>query len=283
MDETTARPKGASSALALPRFLDTARAYVQAVNLPPEAAPAVVAAMQAAEGLRGTIAKQSKMDGKGRRALVGTPANYVITDLRLKELDEFVHSNGIPYHCLYITREGQIAIRASGWIAKGMASPRIFKGWDGEPLEIRPLENGNLLFRKAVAALFWTGERFPAEGLIDLHELQARRQRTEASPAIAGMIAETRAKSRAMRGVVGLPYDIAEDVEAPPPAPSRPAPPAPGDDAPPTTLREFLARCYRVLGLNRTQVYAILKVSDGAGITDFAGAWETVRAAHVAN
>lgn len=195
-------------------IIHAAKNYLQATSLPPEALTSVIAMVRSYFGLEALIEYQLSLPPERQKNMVGTSPGYIVTDLRLKEIQDFVRMNRFPINCLYIAKDGSIAIRATGWRLKAQADPRIFKGWEDTPVEIIPLGNGNILFRKRVVAIFWTGERFSAEGAVDMEEMQGRREKTKAPPSFAFMISETRAKTRALRDAVGLPFEIAEDVVA---------------------------------------------------------------------
>ncbi len=193
-------------------ILAAAKQYIEATSLPKEALTSVISMVKSHYGLENLISYQQGLPWQRRANMVGVAPNYIISELRLKEIDDFVSMNRFPYNTLYIAKDGNISVKANGWRMKAHADSRCFKGWECEKTEMVKMEGGNIMFRKQVTAVFWTGERFIAEGAADMSEMQSRRQKTEAPPSFAFMIAETRAKIRAWRDAIGLPCEIAEDV-----------------------------------------------------------------------
>ena len=257
-------------------IVKAAKDYLEATSLPQEALTSVVAMVKNHYGLLELIKYQRRLKPDKRKSFIGTSPGRVITDLKLKEIDDFVQMNSFPYNTLYIARDGNIAIRASGWRMKAQADPRCFKSWEEEPSERIEQSDGNVLFRKHVVAVFWTGERYGAEGWADVKEVQSRRASTEASPSFVAMIAETRAKTRALRDAIGLPFEIAEDIiEA---AEMRYEAPVIGEGEI-TSAAELLARASRECSLRRKDILEILGVSSLGEITDFPASWEKIKKA----
>lgn len=253
--------------LVQPSVMSAAKQYLADAGLPKEALPAVIQTAQAHFAMEKLIAHQASLPPKGRVNLVSVAPGNVITDLRLAEIDQFVQMQRFPFNTLYIAKDGNIAIRASGWRMKAQADARIFKAWETTPTEIVHLEDGNILFRKSVTAIFWTGERFSAEGACDLNEIQGRRKETKAPPSFAFMIAETRAKVRAWRDAIGLPFDIAEDVIAGEAQVSTAI--VPVEVVRPTTgVVRFLAEC-KELGLKVPDILARLGIANLGDIKSY--------------
>lgn len=264
--------------LVQPNVMSAAKRYLADAGLPNEALPAVIQTAQAHFAMEKLIAHQVTLSAKGRANLVSVAPGNVITELRLAEIDQFVQMQRFPYNTLYIAKDGNIAIRASGWRMKAQADARIFKAWETTPTEIIHLEDGDILFRKSVTAIFWTGERFSAEGAACQSELQARRKDTKAPPSFTFMVSETRAKVRAWRDAIGLPYDIAEDVMAGeaqrdmaivPVEAARPATPTTG-------VVKFLAECKK-LGLTVPDILARLGIANLGAIKSYDEALEKLR------
>lgn len=259
-------------------LIAAAKAYMEAANLPKEALPSVIHAARSHFGLETLVEYQMGLHPDRRRAMVGATPGFVITDLRLKEIDDFVRMNRFPYNCLYIAQDGSIAIRATGWRLKAQADSRIFKGWEEEPTEIIKLDDGNILFRTRVVAVFWTGDRFPAEGAVDLTEMQTRRRKTDAPPSFALMISETRGKTRALRDAIGLPFEIAEDVVA-----GQEQITVEATVAPVTTLTlarmsvvEFLGRCRTELHLQVPAILSGLNIKNLGEVSNYNAAFKTL-------
>jgi len=257
-------------------IIQAAKAYQEAASLPPEAMTSIISAVQAAYGLEQLIKRQRRLPPEKRKALVSVSPGRVITDTKLKEIDEFVVTNRIPYNCLYIAKDGNIAVKASGWRLRAQADLRCFKGFEEKPIEMQVLDDGNILFRKEVVAVFWNGSRFPATGFADINEVQSRRTMTEAPPSFVAMIAETRAKTRALRDAIGLPFEIAEDVIEAAEAEYQPPAPAPSGEI--TSIAELLARAQKEFGLRRKDILNILGVNSLGEITDLQASWEKISA-----
>lgn len=266
--------------------VETARHYAEVAGLPKEASSSVVAAVSAYFGLKRLISQQQKLPPEVRKAMVS--ARITITDHMLKLIDQFVKQNLFPYNTLYVAPDGNIAVKASGWRVRGQADPRVFKGWRDEPTEKIDLADGNILFRKRVTACFFDGSEYPAEGWADVKEVQSRRAKTEAPPSFVAMIAETRAKVRALRDAIGVPYDIAEDVlalEEPrttqfveqaqfPEKGVSDKVPSESVEVVGMTIPVFLSRCYRDLGLALPKVLEKLGVSKVEEIPNLEKAYE---------
>ena len=252
-----------------PSLISAAKKYLEATSLPPEALTSVLSMVSSHYGLMNLIKYQQKLPSDRRKSMVGTSPGYVVTDGRLQEIDAFVRMNNLPYNVLYISRDGSIAIKAAGWRMRAQADPRVFKGWDDTPVELVNLADGNIMFRKRVTAIFWTGETFSAEGACDLHEMQSRRQKTESPPSFALMVAETRSKTRALRDAIGLPFEVAEDIVAGELA----AIPAASELLPAIKpskmgISEFLAAC-KERGMKVTDIVARLQIKNLGEILDY--------------
>lgn len=257
-------------------IVKAAKDYLEATSLPQEALTSVLVMVKNHYGLLELIKYQRRLKPDKRKSFIGTSPGRVITDLKLREIDDFVRLNSFPYNTLYIARDGNIAIRASGWRIKAQADPRCFKGWREEATERIEQSDGNVLFRKHVTALFWTGEEYGAEGWADIKEVQSRRASTEASPSFVAMIAETRAKTRALRDAIGLPFEIAEDVIAVNEAKYEP-PTVGAGEGEITSTAELLAKASREFSLRRKDILGILGVDSLGKIDDLPAAWEKIK------
>lgn len=195
------------------QFINTAKYYTEIMNLPKEAISSVLVTAQAANGLNKLIRKQMKLTLQQRKALV--QSRDPIGDGQLKDIDDFVLANKMPYNVLYIAQDKKVAIRAQGWNYKLQTDPRIMKCWEPEPIvaEMVTLPDSNIMFVAKATLVFWNGQRFPESGTSDIAEIQSRRPNTPAPPSFAAMIAITRCKARCIRAAIALPYDIAEDVQ----------------------------------------------------------------------
>jgi len=255
-----------------------AKKYLEATSLPQEALTSALIMVRNHQNLAKLIDHQKKLDPERRKRMVGTQPQKPISDSKLAEIDEFAESNMIPYNCLYITKEGDIAIRAAGWRMRAQADPRILKGFENV---IGSMENidGTDVYTSSGELVFWTGERFPAVGSASSDEPRGSRT----PKAHLRMIAETRMQTRAFRLALGLPYEIAEDVaEAEQSGQQPPQPEAEGevDSAP-----KLLASARQKYGLDRNAILEILSNEWGTdlkslgGISDFAQAWDTIEEA----
>lgn len=255
-------------------IVKAAKDYLEATSLPKEALTSVLSMVKNHYGLLELIKYQRRLKPDKRKSFIGVSPGRVITDAKLVEIDDFVKLNGFPYNTLYIARDGNIAIRASGWRMKSQADPRCFKGWEKQPIQRTELSNGNVLFEVEVTAIFWTGEKYPAYGAADVNEVQSRRTSTEAAPSFVAMIAETRAKTRALRDALGLPFEVAEDVMLI--TETRYEAPVTGEGEI-TSAAELLARASREFSLRRKDILEILEVSSLGEITDLNKAWTKIK------
>ena len=253
-----------------PKILTEAERYQEAASLPPEAKTSILNMVKNLYGLENLVRYQRRLKPEKRRSLVSTSPGRVITDAKLREIDDFVSMNCIPYNCLYLTKDGNIAVKAMGWRLKAQADPRCIKGFENVRMTVEE-RDGVTTYTCEGDLVFWTGEHYHASGSASTDEDRA----TRTPHAHLRMIAETRMQTRAMRLAIGLPYEVAEDVaeveaiEAPPAQPVS----APGELR---SAADLLARAWRELGLRRNDILRILGVSSLGEITDFDKAWEAL-------
>ena len=263
------------------QFIATATRYTEMMNLPKEAVSAVLVTAQAANGLNKLIRKQMKLTSVQRKALV--QSRDVIGDIQLKDIDEFVQANKMPYNVLYISQDKKVAIRAQGWNYKLQTDPRIMKCWEPDPIvaEMTTLPDGNIMFTAKATLVFWNGQRFPETGTSDIAEIQSRRPNTPAPPSFAAMIAVTRAKARCIRAAIALPYDIAEDVqdvENTKGSPVIEVKATPVTNAP-TNKAQLIARAMGDFKLSMKDMIALLGKKSIDEVMDFPEAWKVIEKA----
>src|SRR3990167_6875930 len=263
------------------QFIATATRYTEMMNLPKEAVSAVLVTAQAANGLNKLIRKQMRLTPVQRKALV--QSRDVIGDIQLKDIDEFVQDNKMPYNVLYISQDKKVAIRAQGWNYKLQTDPRIMKCWEPDPIvaEMTTLPDGNIMFTAKATLVFWNGQRFPETGTSDIAEIQSRRPNTPAPPSFAAMIAVTRAKARCIRAAIALPYDIAEDVQDVENAKGNPVievKATPVTNAP-TNKAQLIARAMGDFKLSMKDMIALLGKKSIDEVMDFPEAWRVIEKA----
>ena len=263
------------------QFIATATRYTEMMNLPKEAVSAVLVTAQAANGLNKLIRKQMKLTSVQRKALV--QSKDVIGDIQLKDIDEFVQANKMPYNVLYISQDKKVAIRAQGWNYKLQTDPRIMKCWEPDPIvaEMTTLPDGNIMFTAKATLVFWNGQRFPETGTSDIAEIQSRRPNTPAPPSFAAMISVTRAKARCIRAAIALPYDIAEDVQDVENAKGNPVievKATPVTNAP-TNKAQLIARAMGDFKLSMKDMIALLGKKSIDEVMDFPEAWRVIEKA----
>ena len=264
--------KAAEDLIVAEAILTAAERYQQAASLPPEARTSVINMVKNLYGLLNLVRYQRRLKPEKRRSLVSTSPGRVITDAKLREIDDFVKMNCIPYNCLYLTKDGNIAVKAMGWRLKAQADPRCIKGFENVRMTVEE-RDGVTTYTCEGDLVFWTGERYHASGSASTDEDRA----TRTPHAHLRMIAETRMQTRAMRLAIGLPYEVAEDVaEVEAIEVSAQPVSAPGELK---SAADLLARAFRELGLRRNDILRILGVGSLGEITDFDKAWEDLIAA----
>jgi len=257
------------AALVESRALEAAQRYTETVSLPPEAKTSVLNMVRNHFGLVDLVERQLKLPADERRKMVSIKQGRVITDTKLKEIDDFVKHNCVPYNCLYVTDDGTIAIRAAGWRIKCQADPRCLKGFENVTHKVEDL-NGTIVYTYEGDLVFWTGERYHATGSASTDEARASRT----PMAHLRMIAETRMHTRAMRLAIGLPYEIAEDVVEAEEGKALPFPEVPPVSGELRSVADLLARAWRELGMKRGDILQILSINSLGEITDLDEAWE---------
>lgn len=256
------------------QIVEAAQSYLSITGLPKEALPSVIQAVSSHFGLKKQVRRELRATPEKKRAMVGVPQGKVLTDIKLREVEEFSRINSFPMSTLYITQQNTVAVKAVGWRARAHADPRILKGFENIKFA-RSEEGGNVaLYECSGDIVFWTGERYPALGAASSDEPRASRTPV----AFLKLIAETRMQTRAIRLALGLPFEVAEDVMAGEEAretepQAKAAPQQPGEVSPIRNAADLLARAQAEYGLRRADVLAQLGKSRLEEIQDFDAAF----------
>lgn len=247
-------------------IVEATKNFLEITGLPKDAFIPVLNMVQQHFALQNLIDRQRSLPDSARASLVGS--RQTITPVKLRIIDDFVATYGFPYNALYIAQDGNVAVRSMGWRMKALADPRVFRGFEDTPIEMINLEDGNIVFRTRVVALFLTGEKFPAEGWSDINELQARRANTQAPPSYAAMICQTRAHTRAWRLALGLPFDIAEDIISTTEEATKETTAIVTAEPQGMGISQFLAEC-KEIGLKVPDILARLNITNLGQIADY--------------
>ena len=262
------------------RLIEQARNYCDLMKFPEVAISAVLSTLSMYNNLKDIIEKQRRLPDEQRALLIDTKTRLAAQPLKM--IDDFVERHGIPYDAMTWV-EGKPYPKADGLRYKLAADPRVLKSEITIPLEPPNLGGENIMFGYECIIEFYNGQKFSSKGWCDLNELQARRVHSQASPAFAAMIAETRSKRRNRLSSLGLPTGVAEEVmegkeyeEATKDTVTAPKAPVtmPGV---PTNKAELLAMARKGLDLGAAGVLRKLGKGSLSEITDFAKAWEILK------
>jgi len=229
-----------------------AQEYIETVGLPKEALPSVISAAQTKMALEKIVNEQRALPDEARRELISSSQS--ITEPLLAKADEVVATTGFPYHALYITKDSQVGVKAMGWRLKGRSDPRIIKEWSVIERRVEELPDGSRRYVVEKTLHFWNGESYTSIGSCS----SAEPLRRDAPASILEMIAETRAETRALRSALGLPFEIAEDLEDT--ERRRFVEVGPSERSEEWNFLRFIRECRRELGLGAPEAANLLGV-----------------------